>query len=311
MLSRRSVRVKVMQLMYAMNRDEAMDMNQLLKEYWKSIDESYEMFLFKIYTLIQIAKVSSEDNEKRKAKHLPSEIDKKFTPKLWNNVMISDLAKNGKLNKKFEKLGFGLKTDQDHFKNIYYEFSKEEAYINFINKESSHEEILEMLLELYRFCRSNELYNEIIEDNFPNWESDKSLLIGAIKKVLKELPAEDENFFESHYPDKETTKDYGEFLIKRTFEEDSTLLDIIKPVLKNWDSERVAIIDLILLKMAVTELIYCKTIPPKVTLNEYVEVAKNYSTSKSKEFVNGVLDKLLEDLTKEGKILKEGRGLVD
>ncbi|MBK8082325.1 MAG: hypothetical protein IPK25_19860 [Saprospiraceae bacterium] len=119
------------------------------------------------------------------------------------------------------------------------------------------------------------------------------------------------NFFRKLLSRKEATKDYGEILLLRTFYEDFVLLELIKPVLKNWDSERVSIIDMIILKMAVAELIFCTTIPPKVTLNEFVDVAKDYSTSKSKEFINGVLDKLLENLNEAGKIKKEGRGLID
>lgn len=311
MLSRRSVRVKVMQLIYAMNRDETLTEKDIVEHYWKSVDESFEMFLFKIYTIIQIARVSEEDFQKRQSKHLPTDQDKLFKPVLWQNAMIQDLAKNSKLQKRFEKHQFASKIDQDHFKSIYYEFAKQENYIHFSAGNPNHDEILEMLLELYRFCRSSELYNELIEDHYPNWEADKSLIIGAIKKVLKELPANDELFYETHYPDKETTESYGLFLLEKTMSEDAALLQIIKPVLKNWDSERVAVIDMILLKMAVAELLYCKTIPPKVTLNEYVELAKSYSTSKSKEFINGILDKILEELQAQALIAKEGRGLMD
>ncbi len=311
MLSRRSVRVKVMQLIYAMNRDESLTAKDIVEHYWKSVDESFEMFLFKIYTILQIAKVSEEDFQKRLSKHLPSDQDKLFKPVLWQNAMIQDLANNTKLQKRFEKLQFSSKIDQDHFKSIYYEFAKQENYIRFASGDPNHDEILEMLLELYRFCRSSELYNELIEDHYPNWEADKSLIIGAIKKVLKELPAADSSFFESHYPDKETTEEYGAFLLNKTLQEDQNLLQIIKPVLQNWDSDRVAVIDMILLKMAVAEFLYCKTIPPKVTLNEYVELAKSYSTSKSKEFINGILDKILDDLQQSGLLAKEGRGLMD
>lgn len=311
MLSRRSVRVKVMQLLYTLSRDESITFDQAVKLYWKSIEESYELFLYNIYNIIQIAKISTEDYQKRKSKHLPSDFDKAFTSKLWDNVMIQDLANNKTLARKFESFRFESKSDKDHYRTIYYEFAKEEAYTQFILKQTSHDENLELLLELFRFCRKNELYNEILEDNYANWEDDKSLIIGAIKKVLKELPALDESFFLSHFPDKETTKEYGEWLFTKTFEEDQALLTMIEPVLKNWDAERVAILDMIMLKMAIAEFLYCPTIPTKVTINEYVELAKNYSTAKSKEFINGILDKLLEQLLQENKIVKEGRGLLD
>ncbi|MCL4105748.1 UNVERIFIED_CONTAM: hypothetical protein GTU68_028625 [Idotea baltica] len=149
-----------------------------------------------------------------------------------------------------------------------------------------------------------------MEDAYAEWVDDKSLIIGAIKKSIKRLPAE-EDFFQTFFPEDETIKEFGQELLELCFEEDEELLEIIKPTLKNWDHERLAVIDMILLKMAIVEFVHFKTIPTKVTLNEYVEIAKLYSTPKSKDFVNGILDKTLTELKEKGKIVKEGRGLVD
>jgi N utilization substance protein B len=311
MLSRRNVRVKVMQIMYAQNRDEKLDQKGTVKEYWKRIEDSFDLLLFSLYNLVHITRTAADDFEKRKTKHLPTDMDKIFKPKIWDNTMIQALARNSVINQKFEKKNFAQKVDKDHLKSIYYDFSKEESYINYLSKESSNEDTLEVLLELFRFCRKNELFNEIIEDQFANWEDDKSLIIGTIKKVLKSLPSENENFIMEHYPDDETCKEYGEFLLLKTYLEDEALLKLIEPVLQNWDADRVAVLDMIMIKMAICEFLYCNTIPAKVTLNEYVELAKSYSTSKSKEFVNGILDKLLNDLKSKNLIIKEGRGLMD
>jgi N utilization substance protein B len=311
MLSRRNVRIKVMQVLYAQSRDETLSKNEVIREYWKKIEDSFELLLFSLYNLIQITKTASEDWEKRKTKHLPSENDKKFTPKLWTNAMIQALVNNKIIQSKFEKLGFAQRVDKDHYRTIYFEFVKENIYIQFIERETNNDDVLEILLELFRFCRKSELFNEIIEDQYANWEDDKSIIIGTIKKVLKSLPAENPNFIMEHYPDDATIKDYGEHLLIGTINQDQALLDLIKPALQNWDADRVAILDMIMIKMALCEFLTCPTIPTKVTLNEYVELAKNYSTSKSKEFVNGILDRLLQDLQEKGKIVKEGRGLLD
>ena len=149
-----------------------------------------------------------------------------------------------------------------------------------------------------------------MEDAYAEWVDDKSLIIGAIKKSLKKLPAED-NFFLKFFPEDETIKDFGLELLEHTFEHNKALLEYIKPTLKNWDHERLAVLDMILLKMAITEFIHFPTIPTKVTLNEYVEISKTYSTPKSKDFINGILDKILQELDADGKIQKEGRGLLD
>lgn len=171
-----------MQVLYAQSRDETMDYETTIKEYWKKIDDSFSLLLFSLYNLVYITRTASEDYEKRKTKHLPTELDKTFVPKLWENDMMQGLARNSMLQAKFEKNKFSEKVDKDHLRNIYYEFAKEESYIKFITQETTRDENLEMLLELFRFCRRNELFNEIIEDQYANWEDDKSLIIGAIKR---------------------------------------------------------------------------------------------------------------------------------
>ena len=112
-------------------------------------------------------------------------------------------------------------------------------------------------------------------------------------------------------PNYETIKEFGESLLLDVINNNENLLATIEPALNNWDADRVAVIDMIILKMALSELLNFPTIPTKVTLNEFVEIAKLYSTDKSKDFINGILDRLFKKLDKEGKIKKEGRGLVE
>ena len=131
-----------------------------------------------------------------------------------------------------------------------------------------------------------------------------------MKKTIKALPSPTD-FYENYRPPKETTEEFGEMLLQGFIETDEELLQLIEPTLKNWDADRVALIDMILLKMALTELMNFPTIPSKVTLNEFVEISKLYSTEKSKDFINGILDRLMKKLNKEGKIKKEGRGLLE
>ena len=136
-------------------------------------------------------------------------------------------------------------------------------------------------------------------------------MVGAIKKTLKALPVTSEEFYQNYQPSDEAVKEFGELLLHKVYHEDSDLLELIEPTLKNWDADRVAAIDMILLKMALCELMNFPTIPTKVTLNEFVEIAKLYSTEKSKDFINGILDRLMKKLNKDGKINKEGRGLLE
>lgn len=311
MLSRRSARIKVMQMLYAVNRDQDIKLSETKRQYWNKIGQSKELLLFALYNIIQVSKASIDDEEKRKNKYLPSEEDKVFSSILFHNDSIQKLVKQKDLQAQFKKLHFAEKIDKDIINKIYVEFSKEDAYKAYVASDHSGEETEKILLELFKFCRASENFIETLEDQYVNWEDDKSIIIGTIKKVLKALRVENTIDLSTYDPDDETIKDFGENLLIRTFEEDDALLEQIKPVLNNWDSDRVAIIDLIFLKMALCELVHFETIPTKVTLNEYVELAKLYSTPKSKEFINGILDTLVAELSKSKVISKSGRGLIE
>lgn len=308
MLSRRNVRVKVMQQLYSLAQDRDLNFRDAVNAYYTTIQDSFRLYLLNLYCIIKVCSFAAEDSKNRITKHIKTDEDKLFTDKIFSNPLITSLVNNKVLQAKFkeEKCGEGL--DEDLFRKIYKEFCKEEAYQKYLSCESSNEDHVEILLELYRFCRKNEVFNEIMDDRFCGWTDDKSLVIGALKKTLKILPKSGP-IYEEHIPDDDTVEVFGKFLLENTHKQDQELETLINPVLENWDSERVALIDMILIKMGVVEMTNFKTIPAKVTLNEYVELSKTYSTDKSKEFVNGILDKLLKQLDSEGKIVKEGRGL--
>ena len=309
MLSRRSIRVKVMQVLFALGRDEKLTLKEALKNYSENIDSCFQLFLFNLYAIVEVTKISVEDSKNRKSKHLPTKEDSEFTPKFYENQIIQGLVNNVALNKEFKKGNFDAFIDADFYKKLYTNFAKNEKYSKYVFSENTPEQDREILLELYRFCRQDEYFNEVMEDNFLCWIDDKSLVIGAVKKVIKAYPGAEDSFYKQFVPEEEAVEEFGQVLLSKSHKEDEELLTTIKPVLKNWDHERLAIIDMILLKMALIEMKDFTSIPTKVTLNEYVEVAKKYSTAKSKDFVNGILDKLLKDLEENGQIKKTGRGL--
>ena len=300
-----------MQLLFSLSRDQELSYKETEKRYWEVIDNTFNLYLYNMYVVMEITALAEIVAEKKKSKHLPTEQDKVFSAKIFQNEIIQDLVNNTKLQKKFKTLNFEEISNQDYFKKIYDGFAKTEEYIAYLGKKSEKQDHLDIILELYRYCRKDEFFNELMEDNFSNWIDDKSVVVGTFKKSVKILPASDPKFYDVHFPEEETIKDFGSTLLKQTHKGDKELLTIIKPSLKNWDHERLAVLDMIILKMAITELIHFPTIPTKVTLNEFVEVAKMYSTAKSKDFINGVLDKLMKDLVEEVKVKKEGRGLVD
>lgn len=311
MLSRRTVRIKVLQLLYNLNRDSDLTFHQAKKLYWDQIDATFHLYLFNLYSFIQVAKESLEDDAKRKAKYLPTEEDRLFKPKLYDNPIIRYLDTNTELLKLFKKYEFGSKADKDLYKNLYNEYLKEASYQQFLREETDNERILEELLNLYRFCRKNSIFTELMEDHYFNWEDDNSVVIGATKKTIKACPNGNDRFFYDYYPEDETIKKFGETLLIKTFENDKNYSEMIGAQLANWDIDRVAIIDMILLKMAITEFLHFESIPVKVTINEYLDIAKLYSTPKSNEFINGVLVALQAKLESKNLIQKSGRGLLE
>lgn len=299
-----------MQVLYAMSRDQALSEKGGMDAYRRKISQSFELYLFALRYLMRIARYAREDAEIKKTKHRPSDADLSFKPILIDHPIIASLSENEGLFRLFHQYNLESKIDKDTVRSVYSEFSKKEAYsIYSIKKEVTDEEQRKMWLSLLKDCFNSDLFVETLEDFYPNYPDDESLIIGALKKNIKALPLKSD-FYEQFRPNKETTEDFGLALLKQVQEKDEELMAIIEPVLKNWDADRVAVIDLILLKMAVSELLDFPSIPTKVTLNEFVEISKRYSTDKSKDFINGILDRLMKQLSEEGRINKKGRGLI-
>lgn len=311
MLSRRNIRVKVMQVLYALNRKTTEDSTPraAAQYYQKLIDDSYKLYLFNLLVLIRVAEYARQDKIRRDGKLRPTDADRNFTAKFADNPLLQSLLKNYDLTNAHSKYRLGQMLDADLLRKLYVGFSKEEAYEKYIYQAGDKpEDHVAIYLELYRFLINNDTFVSMAEDYFPLWMDDKSLVVGAMKKTIKALPAADD-FLEAYKPQAETVKEFGESLLSKVQDADQELLNVIEPSLMNWDAERVAVLDMIILKMAIAEFLYFSSIPTKVTLNEFVEISKLYSTDKSKDFINGILDRLLKKLNEDGLIQKKGRGL--
>ncbi len=310
MLSRRNIRIKVLQALYMIGRDPELDTEYALNFYRQALDRSQELYLFNLLNLIKIAELAIEDTERKASKYLPSESDKKFTAKLYTNSAMQALVKEPDLQLVFKKKGIDSLIQEDTVRKFYKSFAKGEEYKNYVLNEKGTESDRQILLELYKHLTKEELFEETMDDYFPTWEDDKSLIVGAVKKTIKALP-ESPELFRTFRPDYEAGVEFGENLLVQVIEKDNEYEKLISPALDNWEVDRVANIDMILLKMAICEFMIFPSIPTKVTLNEYVELSKVYSTDKSKDFINGILDKLMKDLYEQGAIKKTGRGLAE
>jgi len=300
-----------MQLLYMLNRDEHLTFTDLVRDYNEGIWKTYELYIFQLYLLLRVTQYAEKDAINRAAKLLPNDDDRVFQPRLYTNPCTQSLANHVEFLKIVAKYHANENIDDDHIRSLYQAFvdtPENKAYLAL--PEPTNADHVKVLLELYRFLTNHDLYIEMSEDRYNNMQDDESLVVGAMKKTLKTMPFEGA-FYKEHEPSDETVREFGEELLRKTCQEDPALFAMIEPTLKNWDAERVAVLDMIMLKMALCELLHFPTIPTKVTLNEFVEISKVYSTDKSKDFINGILDRLMKKLVKEEKIVKEGRGLME
>ncbi|MFN0037121.1 MAG: transcription antitermination protein NusB [Saprospiraceae bacterium] len=300
-----------MQLLYMLNRDESLELAELQKAYKDGIWKAFELYIYHLYLTLRVAQYAETDAVNRAAKHLPTDEDKVFEPRLSTNNCARSLANHVEFLNLVAKYKANENLDEDHIRSLYNGFADVPDYKAYLALEApADSDHAKIFIELYRYLSTNDLFLDMTEDRYNNWADDESLVLGAMKKTLKSMPLSGA-FYQEHEPSDQTVREFGAELLVRTAQEDAALLADIQPTLKNWDADRVAILDMIMLKMALCELLHFPTIPIKVTLNEFVEISKNYSTDKSKEFINGILDHLMKKLTEEGRIVKEGRGLID
>jgi N utilization substance protein B len=294
-----------------LNRDEQLTPKDVVKMYKEGTWKAFELYIFQLYILLRVAQYAEKDAEIRAAKHLPTDSDKAFDPRLGTNDCTKSLANHVDFLNMVKKYQINIGIDEDHIRSLYQSFTATQEYRDYMAIENPvTTDNAKALLDLYRFLAASDLYSDMSEDRYNNWCDDESLVSGAMKKTLKNFPVSGK-FYEEHEPSDATVLEFGEELLRKTCSEDQKLFTDIEPTLKNWDAERVAILDMVMLKMALCELLHFPTIPTKVTLNEYVEISKLYSTDKSKEFINGILDRLMKELLEKGRIVKEGRGLIE
>ena len=299
-----------MQLLYAKSRDSQVTLSDLLRRYENYGKRTLELYLLNFHQLIEVAHYAVKDEVNRKAKHVPTDEDKRFDAKLYRNPLLQTFLEGGRYEKAIKKNAIAGRLENDNTALFYRQFIETDTCKKYLlQTENTDDEHRLIIAELYKFLYTSESFFEQMEDFSPSWIDDDTLVISTTKKTIKALPSEAE-FFDDFTDEDYLTLEFGEQLLIKAYNQDESLLEDIKPMLKNWDAERVATIDMILMKMALAELLHFPTIPTKVTINEYVDVSKMYSTDKSKDFVNGILDRMMKKLSEENRIVKEGRGLV-
>ncbi|MCY2687899.1 transcription antitermination protein NusB [Salinimicrobium sp. TH3] len=312
MLTRRHIRVKVMQSLYAYSQSENDNLKAEEKFLLKSMDEMYDLYLLMLDLFVEIRDYAENYMEKSQQKHLPSVEDVDPNRKFVDNELISQIGKNRSLDLALEtrKLN-NWKNDDEYVEILWSEIKKSELYQNHMStRTSSFKEDKEFVIAIFReIIAPNEKLYDYLEDKKITWIDDLPLVNTAIVKMLQKSSQGKEQALTQLFKSSDD-KEYAVELFRKTLLNDESLANEMVGKTPNWDKERIADLDTILIKMAICEFLKFPSIPVKVTINEYLEIAKEYSTPKSSIFINGILDKLSKEYRENGKLNKIGRGLM-
>lgn len=302
MISRRNIRVKVMQCIYAGEAESTMlTENNAIPLLNKYLDHAANLFTFSIYLITEVARYAEIHAKNKASKHLPTQDDLNINVKIAGNTILWQILESKSFQAAVKKGKYELLINQDLVKKIYLRLSESEIYQTYI-QELSREKKTEKELLSYIFTdliMANEDVTEFLEELFIQWDDDAEMIYQMVLNFLSK-------------PGTLDTKDiignekynYALSLLKATIQKKDFTLEIIKPKLNNWDADRIAQLDMIIIRLGICEFLYFETIPTKVTINEYIDIAKSYSTLQSGQFVNGILDSIHKELLAEGKLKK-------
>jgi N utilization substance protein B len=313
MISRRLLRIKALMALYAFNRREDDNLPQAESELMFSIGKTYDLYHLLLLLVIDIADLANEKIDQALQKRMPSAEDLNPKRRFVDNPVIAQLRINKALNDYLasKKLSW---TNNPHIPrvmynkmiawNVYDEYMKSETHTYQTDKKF----IIRMVTEL--FAASEDL-NSNLEEQSIYWNDDMEYITAMVEKTLKKFKTESgESVSLMPLYKNEEDAEFVKILFRKAILHDKKSSELIDKNTTNWEVERIALMDILVMKMAITEILEFPEIPVKVTLNEYIEIAKYYCTSKSSTFVNGILDNIVKEMREDGIFSKYGRGLV-
>jgi transcription antitermination protein NusB len=313
MLNRRHLRIKVLQALYAYTQSKDNDYLKAEKQLFDAIDRIYDLYLYLLLSFEELKIQGDRRIDENKKKIMPKEGDVNPNLKFVSNELIKQLEESKELRKLSEtsKVNWMGDTNQELFRKLFLQLKDSETYFEYMHNDlSGYEEDRAFLIALFKAEIANSpLIYGFFEEKSIHWMDDIDLVCSMVIKTLKGMSPETRIDILPLYKDEEDERDFVKRLFRETIRMDKDNEVLIDELTANWELDRIAKMDVLLMKLAITEFQTFNNIPTKVTLNEYIEISKFYSTPKSNGFINGVLDKALVKLDKAGSIVKIGRGL--
>lgn len=316
MLSRRHLRIKTLQALYAFFQSGNDSIAAGEKSLLRNIDKLYELYVSQMDLILELRDFIHQRQEDAKKKFFPTEEDLHPNTRFVENQLLKQWEDNDELLRRREKLKFRWSDEVNLLLKLYNQLRESKEYKKYLEEPTasykSDKEIISFIV--IEFISEFDLLRAIYEDRDIFWSDadfDISLLM-ALKTINHFKQGSDpDDPLPDIYKDRADDRDYMLTLFRKTILRSTEFEKLIENKAANWELERIAIMDMVILKMALAEILEFSSIPVKVSINEYIELSKIFSSAKSRVFVNGILDKLIQELNSENKINKTGRGLVN
>ena len=314
MLSRRHIRIKVLQILYAFFHSQSDDLMRCERELDKSMNKAHALYIHLLLVLVNLKSLAEQKIEMGKTKLLPTQDDLNPNTKFIDNKTLCLLVDNLALKEKVESEEIYWGENPELLGKLLRQVQESEIYKSYMADEhSSFLEDRKFVSALFmEFIAPNDALHSFLEEKSIYWLDDFQVSNLAVVKTLKSFKSDSDEYSRllPIFKD-EDDKDFAHNLLKRTLANSDAYKKYVVETASNWDEDRISDMDQLLMQMAICELLNFETIPVKVTLNEYIELSKDYSSQKSKIFINGIIDKLAVRFKEEGLLKKLGRGLVE
>lgn len=315
MLNRRHLRVKVLQSLYAYHQSDTKDIKLSEKNLLNGIDQVFEMYIWMLSLINETIEYVSRDAEERANKHRPTAEDLNVNQKILTNRFYLSVLDNKEYLNGVRKYKVDWTFDPELAKSLFTTLKNSTEYAEYLAKTDdtiqSDKDIIKFIFK--KVILKSSLAEQVFEDKFIYWPTDKEVLQALIAKTFKNFASE--NFAENQLAEISGNwtedREFVVNLFEQTIRHDAEYQALIAEKTQNWEPDRIAQMDTLLMKMAIVEFINFTSIPVKVTINEYLEISKEFSTPKSNSFINGILDKILAELKAGNKVRKSGRGLIE
>lgn len=308
MINRVLIRIRVIQILYSTYQNGNGDLKKAENELMFSLQKSYDLYYFLLLLLVETTDAYAKRVEARKAKLLPTDEDLNPNTKLIDNLFIKQLKSNIQFNEYLEERPLSWDEYDNYVKGLLENILKSDTYAeysqNVISDYESDREFWRKIFKSMVYC--DEKLDDILEEESVYWNDDIEIVQSFVLKTIKKFEYENGEKQEllSMFKDEED-RVFAVKLLRESMFNVKSSRDMINKYAKNWESERIAFMDMIIMQAAITEILSFPSIPINVTMNEYINIAKSYSTQKSSSFINGILDAIVSELKAENKLLKK------